>query len=221
MSRLSSGTLSRTLIVLVGAAAFLAAVEATAPSRSDLSRTDYYLRKFESRVARARCQTIPLGYEGTEALKRVEALHEEFPNDPGVKALFERTRKALLASKGETKDVEAGAADYRKLERKLVETFEAEEKTEWAAFMETAKASKDPILKAFPPPSHREVGIDELAGRYVVLEDFEYPTNEFTEMGQQYVFVGSGAQGYYCVELSNRSWIGVYEAVKRKRGSGT
>jgi hypothetical protein len=217
MSRLSSGTLSWTLIAFVGAAAFLAAADATAPSKNDLSRSDYYLRKFESRVARARGQTIPLGYEGTEALKRVKALQEKFPNDPGVKALFERTRKALLASKGETEDVAANAADYRKLERKLVETFEAEAKTEWAAFMETVKASKDPILKAFPPPSHREVGIDELGGRYVVLEEFEYPTNEFTEMGQQYVFVGSGAQGYYFVELSNRAWIGAYEAVKRYR----
>jgi hypothetical protein len=34
-------------------------------------------------------------------------------------------------------------------------------------------------------------------------------------MRRQYVFVGSGTRGYYFVEISNRGWLGAYEAFKR------
>ena len=50
-----------------------------------------------------------------------------------------------------------------------------------------------------------------------MLEDFQYPTNEFFAMGREYVFVGSGTAGYYYVDIGGRSWLGPYEAVKRYR----
>jgi hypothetical protein len=187
------------------------------PGKLELSGAGKRLEDFENKVKRMRGQPFALGYPEKEALQRIEALRQKYPDNPEVAKLAERARLAIIASKGQTKEVAPDATGYRTLEKKLVGLFETEANREWEALMAKVKASKDPILAAFPPPSQEEVGIDELAGRYVVLEDFEYPRNEFTEMGRQYVFVGGGTTGYYFVDLSNRAWLGAYEAVKRYR----
>ena len=48
-------------------------------------------------------------------------------------------------------------------------------------------------------------------------DDFEYPANQFIDLGREFVSVGSGTGGYYFVEISGRSWLGPYEAIKRYR----
>lgn len=190
---------------------------ADGPGKQELSGAAKRLDDFEGKVKRMRGQPFPLGFTEKEALTRIEALRQKYPDHPEVAALAERARLAIIASKGQTQEVAPDATAYRNSEKKMVELFEAQAKGQWEAFLANVKASKDPILKAFPSPSQEEVGIDDLAGRYVVLEDFAYPRNEFTEMGSPYVWVGSGTTGYYYVDLSGRAWLGVYEAVKRYR----
>ena len=55
-----------------------------------------------------------------------------------------------------------------------------------------------------------------MVGRLVILDDFRYPQNEFTNTGAQFVFVGDRSRGMYYVAL-DREWVVAYEAVKRFR----
>lgn len=187
------------------------------PSRLELDGARHRVEIFEQHVKLARGQPFDLGHDEKEALKRVGDLHDKYPDNPEVKELFERTRQALLASKGKNVELPPDALEYRKNEQRLKELFFEAAKKEWDAWREKALAAEGAITKAFPAPDVDQVSIDDLRGRTVVLEEFQYPTNEFKDIGRQFVFVGSGARGYYYVDLSNRAWLGAYEAVKRYR----
>lgn len=209
-------------ILCLAAVAFLAgrlhaAGEKKGPGKLELGGAEHRLEKFEAKVRRMRGQPFKLGYVEREALRRIAALHKKHPDDPKVKALFERARTALLGSKGKTTEVKKNWLVYRENEKRLKAMFAIEAEKAWDAFRKNALAQKGAIVKAFPSPSTDETDITELEGRYVFLEGFDYPRNEFTEMGRQFTFAGSGARGYYFVELSNRSWFGAYEALKRYR----
>ena len=205
------------LCVLAGRAAPLLAAAQAGPSKLELSGAEHRIRKAEDKVRRMRGQTFPLGHTESEALKRVAALHEKHPDHPKVKELFERARKILLASKGKTVETKPHWGRFRENGKRLVQLFAAEGDKAYEAFRAKALATKDPITKAFPPPDSREARVDKMLGRTVILPQFQYPDNEFTALGGQYCFVGSGARGYYYVELSNRDWLGAYEAVRRYR----
>ncbi|NLK19649.1 MAG: hypothetical protein GX310_07645, partial [Synergistaceae bacterium] len=73
------------------------------------------------------------------------------------------------------------------------------------------------IEKPFPAPDQNTVSIEDIRGSYVILDDFEYPANQFIDLGREFVSVGSGTKGYYFAEISGRSWLGPYEAIKRYR----
>ncbi|NQT85312.1 hypothetical protein HQ560_01020 [bacterium] len=191
--------------------------EAKGPSKLELSGAEHRMASLEKKVVRMHGQPFKLGYTDRQALERVNALYGKHPEHPKVKALFERARQALLASKGKTAEVKKDWLAYRENEKKLKALFLATAEKEWQAFREKTLTPEKTLAKAFPPPDYRQVSHKALADRYVVLDAFEYPTNEFTTMGSQFCSVGSGARGYYYVELSNRRWLGAYEAVKRYR----
>jgi hypothetical protein len=202
-------------LVLAGGSA--SAQEAGRASKSELSRTEYFLGMFEKKVARMRGQPFRLGYEENEALKRIKALKEKYPDDPNVEAFFQRARAALIASKGEGTQVTPDMLAYRENEKKLVALFAAEAEKRWQAFREKALGTEGAIEKAFPAPGPRDADAGEMMGRYVLIEGFEYPRNQFYDMGREFVHVGSGTSGYYYVDIGNRSWLAAYEAVKRYR----
>ncbi|HOD83377.1 MAG: hypothetical protein BWX88_01694 [Planctomycetes bacterium ADurb.Bin126] len=187
------------------------------PSKLELSGARHRLEGLEQKVKLARGQPIKLGPIETEGLKRIWSLRERYPDHAEVQELFERAQKAVMASKGELTDLPKDATAYRQNERKLQALFEKEAQAEWAAFQEQAKASGRLLERAFPPPSHREASVDEMAGKLVVLNNFFYPANQFIDGGREFVAVGGALRGYYFVEISNRSWLGAYEAVKRYR----
>ncbi|MBM4037940.1 MAG: hypothetical protein FJ290_05445 [Planctomycetes bacterium] len=187
------------------------------PSKLELSGAEHRLKGFEDKVKRMRGQPFKPGAIEQEALQRIADLQKKYPDDPKVKELFERARQALLASKGETTKITPDMLAYRENEKKLKGMFAAEAEKAWEAFRKQATEQKGAIAKAFPAPSTDEADIADLRGKYVVLEGFDYPRNEFTDMGRQFCFVGAGARGFYYVELSNRSWLGAYEALKRYR----
>ncbi|HPD15649.1 MAG TPA: hypothetical protein PLE19_11900 [Planctomycetota bacterium] len=187
------------------------------PSKLELSGAEKRLVDFERKVERANGQPFPLGYTENEALKRVKDLKERFPDDPKVDELFERGRKALIASKGEAMTLGPEATAYRLNEQKLKGLFSEKADKELAALMAEVEKDKASLTQPFPAPSHREVEAEALKGKFVVLKDFEYPANEFTDFHGQYVYVGSGTKGFYFVQLSGRPWLGAYEALRRYR----
>ena len=191
--------------------------EPAEPTRQALDGAEHYLAKFEERVARAHGQPVDPGHDGNEAMERIAALHEAFPEHPRVQELFERTRQALLLSKGETFEITPEMLAYRENEEILRQQFFAVAQEQWAAYTEALAAEDNLLADAFPPPDWRETDMDDLVGKVVVLDAFEYPTNEFSDAGRQFVYIGAPSRGYYFVDLTGRAWPGVYEAVKRYR----
>lgn len=187
------------------------------PGKLELGGAQSRVEEFEKKVQRAHGQPFPLGYVEQEALRRVKALREKYPDDPDVEKLFERARAALIASKGETVAITPEMLAYRQNEKKLVAQFTETADKEFAALKAIIGKGQNQIAQPFPAPSHRDVDADDMVGKYVILEEFEYPANEFTAFTGQYVFVGGGTKGYYYVELSGRAWLGAYEALRRYR----
>ncbi len=214
--RLTTGIVCGCCLIIL-CAAFATADEKAKASKSELSRAEHFLKKLEAKVLRARGQPFKPGYEGNEALKRVKALKLKYPEDGNVEKLFQRARQAYLASTGATMAIPPEMLKYRENEKILKAMFFEKAEKKWKAFREKIAATGKLIEKPFPPPSPRTTSYREMVGRYVILENFQYPTNEFKDMGHQYVFVGSGVRGYYYVQLSNRAWLGAYEAAKRYR----
>jgi hypothetical protein len=187
------------------------------PPKQEIGSAEHFLEIFEKKVDRAHGQPMRLGYEENEALKRIRALKERFPADAKVEELFQRAKTALLASKGETFVITPEMLAYRENEKKMVKLFSEEADKLWPPAMEKILAGGALIEKPWPAPGVRDVAADEMIGKTVVLEGFEYPTNQFYEMGREFVFVGSGTRGYYFVDIGNRKWICLYEALKRYR----
>jgi len=208
-----------TVIVLLAAVCLFGLTAAdgkddTGPGKLEMGGARKRLEDFEKKVARSNGQPFRLGYVEKEALRRIKALKEKYPDNAEVQGLVERARKALVASKGQTMEIKPDMLTYRANEQKLKKLFA--EKAD-KALAELKAAHPDTITKPFPIPSHREVDSDELIGKHIILDNFEYPANEFTSLRGQYVFLGSGAKGFYYVELSTRAWRGAYEALRRYR----
>jgi cell fate (sporulation/competence/biofilm development) regulator YlbF (YheA/YmcA/DUF963 family) len=200
----------------VPASAFGADAASAAP-KNEISRAEFFLKKFEDRLSRFRGQSFRLGYEDQEALNRIRALKEKYPGDPAVEALFRRGRAALMKSKGDFIDITPAMLAYRENEQKLKSIFGRLADEEWKRFAESVLSGPTTIAKPFPAPDREKISLDEILGRYVILDDFEYPANQFVDIGREFVFAGSGALGWYFVEISDRSWLGPYEALKRYR----
>lgn len=187
------------------------------PGKLELSGAEHRLIKLEKQVHRAHGEPFKIANDGREALKRIKKLKDNYPDNSKVIKLFDRARKALLASKGEVMKITPQMLAYRENEKILTSRFFHEAKMQWENFQAALKQDKGKLTPAFPAPSYKKVALNALKGKYVILEDFEYPTNMFRNLGRQILFVGSDIKGYYFVNLSDRSWLGAYEAVKRYR----
>lgn len=195
----------------------LAAECAEKPAKNDITRTEFFLKKFEEKVEKYKGQPFKLGYEENEALKRIRDLKEKYPDDGEVEELFQRGRAALMRSKGDFMEITPGMLAYRENEQKLKKLFGDLADKEWKGFVKSVLEGPMAIEKPFPAPDQNTVSIEDIRGSYVILDDFEYPANQFIDLGREFVSVGSGTKGYYFVEISGRSWLGPYEAVKRYR----
>ena len=185
--------------------------------KNDLTRAEFFLKKFEDRLVRFRGQAFRLGYEDNEALKRIKTLKEKYPEDPVVEELFQRGRLALIKSKGDFMEITPEMLVFRENEKKLKQLFGDIADREWKQYTGDILAGPTALPKAFPAPDRTQVSIEDIKESYVILDEFEYPANQFIDLGREFVSVGTGARGYYFVEISNRSWLGPYEAVKRYR----
>lgn len=185
--------------------------------KNEITRAEFFLKKFEDRIQRFKGQAFRLGYEDQEALTRVKALKETYPEDPQVEGLFQRARIALMKSKGDFLEITPSMTVYKENEQKLKALFGEIADREWREFTEEILAGAMALQKPFPAPDRTAVSIEDIGEHYVILDEFEYPANQFFDLGREFVSVGSGTRGYYFVEISSRNWLGPYEAVKRYR----
>jgi len=187
------------------------------PIKREMDGAEYRLKKFERTVELARGKPFKLRHVEQEALRRIKALHKNYPDNPQVKAMVDRARKALIASKGDNLVITQEMLAYRTQTKKMINKFAGEAATDWNTLLAEINSSKNPIMKAFPRPDPRKVGIKNLKDRWFVYEGFSYPGNEFSHEGQQYVFAGKSSTGFYFFDLSSSKWGGAYEAVRRYR----
>ena len=180
-----------------------------------IRQADYYVREFEREVARQRGGEKMVWRAKNDALDRVQALKIEFPDDPEVERLFQRVKSALMKSKGDFTDVDAGWTIYKRNEENLRKIISAEAEREWAAVLDEHKGNV--LAKAFPTPAHKEVLLDDLKGKFVVLDDVQYPEHQFYGATGEFVYCGKPSIGFYFIDIARRDWLGPYEAVKRYR----
>ena len=180
-----------------------------------VEQADFYVKEFEKEVSLQRGGEKMVWRSKRDALERVQKLKQLYPNDPRVEALFQRVKAALMKSKGDYTQVAAEWTAYKRNEETLRKIISEAAEKEWASFLEKHKDKALP--KVFPTPDYKEVKLDALKGKFVVLDDIEYPRRQFYGATGEYVASGKPSMGYYFVNIALRDWLGPYEAVKRYR----
>ena len=179
-----------------------------------IQQAEMYLKEFENEVKRANGGT-PIFRSKEDALSRIKILNEFAPDDPRVKDLFERARKCTMGSAGNFADISDDMLAYLRNEEELKATFSKKSEDAWN---EIVSQYKDKCLeKIYPAPDVMSESIDDLTGKYVVLDEVRYPANQFMGVTGEYIYVGKRSSGMYFIKINSRKWLGPYEAVKRYR----
>ncbi|MEK7469872.1 MAG: hypothetical protein AAB074_21095 [Planctomycetota bacterium] len=118
--------------VLLCALACAVSSLAQAPA-SEISKVDYYLREFESRIKFADGMLYELSKDDTRALEEVKKIAEKFPEDEKVKALVDRGKAAYKLTKGLHVDFTEEMLAYRKRGEKLGDIAKKAANDAWAA----------------------------------------------------------------------------------------
>lgn len=202
------------MVCALFAGASVRAAEDDAAIRRRISFADHYVKEFEQEVARQRGGPKTVWRGKNEALARVKALKQDYPDNPEVEKLFQRVRVALMKSKGDYVEVPAEWTNYKRNEETLRQTISALAAEEWAKL---AQPGEKTLTTPFPAPDSAKVTVDDLEGTTVILDDIRYPMNQFYGETGEYVHTGAPSSGYYFVDIDSRDWLGPYEAVKRYR----
>lgn len=185
----------------------------TAPKK-DVGFADYYLKEFEAEVKRAQGSANTMFRNKNEALKRVQALMQVYPEDPAVQALYERTRTALMMSKGNYMPITPAMVAYLNNEKELREKYAKLSEVKWAELQQ----GRELVTKVFPTEDPLKTTPDASPiGKTIVLPGVLYPDNQFVGASGEYIAVGKPSTGFYYVNISGREWLGAYEAIKRFR----
>ena len=171
----------------------LSPAPALAASKEQLiGQAEYYLSEFEKEVARQRGGEKAVWRSKQDALSRVQALKEQYLDDAKVEEMFQRTKAALMKSKGDFIEITPEMTAYLQAEDKLRQEIAALGKKTWD---DKLAEYRDKLLeKPFPTPDYKQVGLEELTDKYVVLDDIQYPQKQFYGITGEYV-----ATGYYFV----------------------
>ena len=179
-----------------------------------IQQAEMYLKEFEAEVKRAQGAT-GMFRSKEDALSRIMILNEFAPDDPRVKELFNRAKACVMGSVGTFFDVTDDMTVYLKNEENIRRLYAEKSERAWNELV--AKYSDNMIEKVFPAPDVKQQHVDELKGKYVVLDEVRYPANQFMGITGEYVYVGKRSTGMYFVRLDGRNWLGPYESVKRYR----
>ncbi len=179
-----------------------------------IGQAEMYLREFEAEVKRANGATGVFRSK-EDALSRVMILNEFAPNDSRVKALFERARACVMGSTGNFTEIGDDKLVYLKNEENLRKIYAEKSRAGWDEIL--ARYKDKLIEKPFPAPDVKHTKLEDLQGRFVVLDDIRYPMNQFMGVTGEFIWTGKRSTGMYFVEIDDRRWLGPYEAVKRYR----
>ncbi len=184
-----------------------------APQR-DLGYTEYYLKEFEAEVKRAGGNANTLFRNKNEALSRIQSLMKAYPNDPAVKALYDRARAALMMSKGNYQQITPAMVAYLNNEKQLREKYAQLSVAKWNELQQ----GRELITKVFPTVDPLKCTEEtNPTDKTIVLPGVKYPDNQFVGASGEYIVVGKPSTGFYFVNIGGREWLGPYEAVKRFR----
>lgn len=183
--------------------------------RRQLGYADHYVKEFEQEVARQRGGEKMVWRSKRDALERVQRLKSDYPDDPDVEALYQRVKKALMRSKGDYTDVSAEWTAYLHNEENLRSLISKIGDDEWYRIV--AEHKDKFIDKVYPAPDPDAVLVSDLQGTYVVLDDVEYPANQFYGVTGEFICCGRPSSGFWFIDVGGRHWLGPYEAVKRYR----
>ncbi len=216
LKKICLATSALTLVCSMTLSAYAAGNSDPGAFKRRYGQTEYYVKEFEKEVALQRGGEKMIWRNRDTALKKVKALMDEFPNEPEANVLYERTKTALMKSMGQFSEVDPSWTAYLNNEENLKKTIAAEASKEWNNFI--SKIPEDQFIKKiFPIPNSKQLDPDSIIGKYVVLEDVLYPTNQFYGATGEYIHVGKPSSGYYFVSIDDRDWLGPYEAIKRFR----
>lgn len=190
-------------------------VQANYDLERQIGYAEYHLKEFENEVALQRGGDKKKYRAKQDALRRIRALKEQYPDNPRVEELFVRMRTALMKSRGDFTEVDPKWTQYLQQEAVLRKQISGEGESFWNALLAEKGASVLP--KTYPAPNSEEMSAGDLKGVYVVLDDVEYPARQFYGASGEYVACGKPSSGFYFLKISGRDWIGPYEAVKRYR----
>ncbi|MBO7425241.1 MAG: hypothetical protein J6U23_06145 [Clostridiales bacterium] len=179
-----------------------------------IQQAEMYLKEFENEVKRAQGGT-PIFRSREDALSRIKILNEFAPNDPRVKELFQRASKCVTGSAGNFKDITDDMIAYLKNEEQFVAEFSKKSEQAWNDLV--AQYQDKMLEKVYPAPDVMNTQLDDMVGKYVVLDDVQYPLNQFLGMTGEFIHVGQRSTGMYFVKIDSRRWLGPYEAIKRYR----
>ena len=182
-----------------------------------ITQAEYHVKEFEKEVELQHGGDKTRYINKQNALDRVQALKLAYPDNPEIEKLFQRTKTALMKSKGDYATVDPAWLKYRVDEENLRKKISALGDEEWNRILASSVDPAKIVAKEFPAPDPKKVSIEELKGSFVVLTDVEYPNNQFYGGTGEYIWHGKPSSGYYFVLLDGRHWIGPYEAVKRYR----
>ena len=182
-----------------------------------ITQAEYHVKEFEKEVELQHGGDKTRYINKQNALDRVQALKLAYPDNPEIEKLFQRTKTALMKSKGDYATVDPAWLKYRVDEENLRKKISALGDEEWNRILSSSVDPAKIVAKEFPAPDPKKVSIEDLKGSYVVLTDVEYPNNQFYGGTGEYIWHGKPSSGYYFVLLDGRHWIGPYEAVKRYR----
>ncbi len=189
------------------------------PKTQELSTATYYVKELERTASQSNGKPFSLGGDAAaKAMRLVKELVQKYPENEKVKDLFARVRVCVKKSRGAYFEVTEEILAYRKLEQLVREKVGEMADKAWDEYMVSFKKSARYFPSAFPAP---DPGLgDSLKNMFfkrVILKKFNYFSHEFTNNGKQYVYIGGPTEGYYFIELSNRRWLGAYEALRRYR----
>ena len=202
-----------TILPLLALSCGIAEAAEKAPQR-DLGYTEYYLKEFEAEVKRAGGNANTLFRNKNEALKRVQALMQAYPEDPAVQALYDRARAALMMSKGNYRQITPDMLAYLNNEKQLRERYAKLSQDKWAELQQ----GRELITKVYPTPAPLKLTNEtDPSDKLIVLTDVKYPDNQFIGGSGEYIAVGKPSTGFYFVNIGGREWLGPYEAIKRFR----
>ena len=181
-----------------------------------IQQAEMYLKEFEDEVRRANGATGVFRSK-EDALSRVMILNEFAPQDPRVQALFERARNCVMGSTGNFTTVTEDMTVYLKNEANLRAMYAEKSANAWNGLV--SQYADQLLEKVFPAPDplSDETNMEELTGKFVVLDQVRYPSNQFMGVTGEYIHVGKRSTGMYFIRIDTRKWLGPYEAVKRYR----